>query len=73
MPEQTIWFLFSRIDGSFQGSGITFYDDDEIGSTLVENPPYREGVERPYWDGEVWTIKPLDNPFPNTGETLEVE
>lgn len=56
-----IWYAYLRSDGSFQGSGITKYDDGEFNSTLIPHPPYVDIVELPFFDvaTETWEVRSL--------------
>lgn len=52
----TVYYLYSRTDGSFQGSGIFRYENAEVGSTTV---PYPCDADHPcYWDGTQWGETP---------------
>lgn len=54
----TIWYVFARADGSFQGSGTVHFDDELYGSTTTPTPDYDEdGAERPFWNGEAWELR----------------
>lgn len=68
-----IWYAYLRSDGSFQGSGITKFDDAEFGSTDVPTPTYIDIEELPFFDvatntWEVRVVMTAPDPEVNPGE-----
>jgi hypothetical protein len=45
-----IWYVFLRSDLSYQGSGITKFDDATCGSTLTPVCEYDDMSEAAYYD-----------------------
>lgn len=53
MTEDTIYYLFCKKTGVFQGSGITAIDNEDIGYTTTPN-----SLMSDIWDGEKWNESP---------------
>lgn len=67
----TIWFVFSKQDGSFLGSGTPYHDDDTVGSTAIEAPEYDHTTERLTFTGNAWVVSAIPVVSDDTIETEE--
>lgn len=67
----TIWFVFSKQDGSFLGSGTPYHDDETVGSTAIEAPEYNHLTERLTFTGSEWVVTEIPVVSDETEQTEE--
>jgi len=54
-----IYYVYLKSDGSFQGSGITFFDDEIYGSTDIPCPEYDGETQCCFFRNGEWVIEQL--------------
>lgn len=51
-----IWYIYEKPTGVFAGSGATFFDDEQYGSTEIPVPDYDFDTQNAYFRGDHWEI-----------------
>jgi len=55
-----IYYCFEKATGRYAGSGTPLIENATHSCTTVPAPSYDSEAEVPYWDGESWSLVPLD-------------